>query len=89
MKIALSVFGATIVGTVISGDSLCSDSPRAAPYALLLETRSRLPRPARRASRAVGKQRVAWRYDPVLLTDKYTVDVHSETFEYMAARLRA
>lgn len=40
-----------------------------------------------RLSAAVGKQRVAWRYDPVLLTDKYTVDVHAETFENMAARL--
>lgn len=35
----------------------------------------------------VGKQRVAWRYDPVLLTDKYTIDVHEKTFAYMAERL--
>lgn len=38
-------------------------------------------------SEKVGKQRVAWRYDPVLLTDKYTVEVHERTFEYMAERL--
>lgn len=38
-------------------------------------------------SKQVGKQRVAWRYDPVLLTDKYTTDVHASTFEYMAERL--
>ena len=38
-------------------------------------------------SEMVGKQRVAWRYDPVLLTKKYTVDVHKQTFEYMATKL--
>lgn len=38
-------------------------------------------------SKQVGKQRVAWRYDPVLLTEKYTVDAHAETFTHMAERL--
>ena len=32
----------------------------------------------------VGKQRVSWRYDPVLLTRRYTVSRHMETFERMA-----
>ena len=35
----------------------------------------------------VGKQRICWRYDPVLLTGKYTVEKHFETFRYMAERL--
>lgn len=35
----------------------------------------------------VGKQRLTWRYDPVLLTKKYTIDYHRETFEYMASEL--
>ena len=35
----------------------------------------------------VGRQRVAWRYDPVLLTDRYTIETHMETFESMAERL--
>ena len=35
----------------------------------------------------VGKQRVAWRYDPVLLTDKYTISCHAETFEKMSSEL--
>lgn len=35
-------------------------------------------------SQQVGKQRVAWRYDPVLLTEKYTADYHLATFEKMA-----
>ena len=38
-------------------------------------------------SLAVGRQRVAWRYDPVLLSGKYTVERHLETFRYMAEKL--
>ena len=35
-------------------------------------------------SRIVGKERVAWRYDPVLLTKIYTIDTHRATFKSMA-----
>lgn len=35
----------------------------------------------------VGKSRIAWRYDPILLTEKYTIDSHIETFSYMAKKL--
>ena len=35
----------------------------------------------------VGKQRICWRYDPVLLTGKYTIETHKDTFEYMAGKL--
>lgn len=35
----------------------------------------------------VGKKRIAWRYDPVLLTKKYTKQQHLITFRHMAARL--
>ena len=38
-------------------------------------------------SKIVGKQRVAWRYDPVLLTNEYTIERHLETFEKMAGAL--
>lgn len=38
-------------------------------------------------ARLVGPQRVAWRYDPVLLTGEHTVERHLETFERMAQRL--
>lgn len=38
-------------------------------------------------SRQVGRQRVAWRYDPVLLTDVYTAERHLATFERMAQTL--
>ena len=35
-------------------------------------------------SKLVGPQRVAWRYDPVLLTKEYTIQRHLETFDRMA-----
>jgi DNA repair photolyase len=35
----------------------------------------------------VGKKRISWRYDPILLTDNYTFERHIETFEYMASKL--
>ncbi len=38
-------------------------------------------------SQLVGKQRVAWRYDPVLLTEYYTIERHFQTFEAMAQKL--
>lgn len=38
-------------------------------------------------SQKVGKGKIAWRYDPVLLTDKYTIQHHLETFEYMASQI--
>ncbi len=34
-----------------------------------------------------GKEKIAWRYDPVLLTEKYTIERHFETFEYMAREM--
>lgn len=38
-------------------------------------------------SSRVGKQKVAWRYDPVLLTEAYTFERHFETFAFMAREL--
>ena len=38
-------------------------------------------------SALVGKEKIIWRYDPVLLTDKYTIEQHFETFDDMARRL--
>ena len=40
-------------------------------------------------SKQVGKGRVAWRYDPVLLTRKYTIERHMETFEAHGRDARA
>ncbi len=38
-------------------------------------------------SKLVGKEHIAWRYDPVLLTKDYTIDRHLKTFENMAKTL--
>ena len=38
--------------------------------------------------RQVGRERITWRYDPVLLTKRYTVRQHLITFEHMASRLQ-
>lgn len=35
----------------------------------------------------VGKERISWRYDPVFLTDKYSVDFHIGQFRQMAKAL--
>ena len=35
----------------------------------------------------VGSRRVAWRYDPVLLTRTYSIERHKDTFARMAAEL--
>ncbi|MBR1798499.1 MAG: DUF1848 domain-containing protein [Bacteroidales bacterium] len=40
-----------------------------------------------RLSAMVGRERIAWRYDPVLLTEKYTIERHLDTFDRMATLL--
>ena len=40
-----------------------------------------------RLSEKVGKNAIIWRYDPVLLLDKYTLEFHLDAFEHMAKRL--
>lgn len=38
-------------------------------------------------SKRVGANAMSWRYDPIFITDKYSVDFHIESFEKMATRL--
>lgn len=38
-------------------------------------------------SNIVGKQRIAWRYDPILLTKKYSKELHYKTFDHIAQKL--
>lgn len=41
----------------------------------------------RELSKRIGPERVIWRYDPILLTPKYTIDYHVKYFEEIAKRL--
>lgn len=38
-------------------------------------------------SERIGRHRVIWRYDPILLNGRYTVNWHTETFAYLAEKL--
>ena len=40
-----------------------------------------------RLSDKIGRQRVIWRYDPILLSNKYTIEYHSYYFEKLAEKL--
>lgn len=35
----------------------------------------------------IGKEKVIWRYDPILFTDKYTPEYHLKAFEQIASAL--
>jgi len=38
-------------------------------------------------SSQIGRERVIWRYDPILLTDKFDLKYHIKWFEYLAQKL--
>lgn len=38
-------------------------------------------------SELIGKERISWRYDPVFVTDKYSIEYHIEQFNKMAKEL--
>jgi hypothetical protein len=42
----------------------------------------------KRLSDAVGIKAVGWRYDPIFISEKYSVDFHLESFEKLAKNLR-
>jgi len=41
----------------------------------------------RKLSEQIGKKRVIWRYDPILLSEKYNLAFHFERFEFLAEKL--
>lgn len=49
--------------------------------------RERVIEDFRRLSQIVGPDSMGWRYDPILITEKYTLQRHIDDFERMAARL--
>ena len=38
-------------------------------------------------SKKIGKEKVIWRYDPILISKRYTMDYHLKTFEEIASNL--
>ena len=52
-----------------------------------------LPAPAvrirtfRALSERIGRNRVLWRYDPIIINDRYTIDWHIRTFRFLAGQL--
>lgn len=38
-------------------------------------------------SKRIGRERVIWRYDPILLSDRYTIAYHKKYFRILAARI--
>jgi hypothetical protein len=38
-------------------------------------------------SKKIGHEKIIWRYDPIVLTDKYTVDWHIKTFKDLCKKL--
>lgn len=40
-----------------------------------------------RLSEKIGRERVIWRYDPILFSDKYTPEIHLKSFEKIASAL--
>mgnify|MGYP000767004744 CR=1 FL=1 len=38
-------------------------------------------------SRQIGRERMIWRYDPILLTERYTIEYHVKAFEEIAREL--
>ncbi len=41
----------------------------------------------KRLSEKIGKEKVIWRYDPILISKRYTVDYHLKAFEEIAGNL--
>ena len=39
-------------------------------------------------SKKLGKSSLNWRYTPIIVNNKYTIEKHIETFEYIASRLK-
>jgi Domain of unknown function (DUF1848) len=39
-------------------------------------------------SKKIGKERIIWRYDPIILTDSYSVSYHMKAFEQIAGELQ-
>ncbi len=39
-------------------------------------------------AKKLGKHRMVWRYDPIIIDENHTIEYHAERFSYMASRLK-
>lgn len=53
-----------------------------------LPEKQRLIHTFRRLSELIGKERIIWRYDPILLSPKQTISYHEAAFQELAEKLR-
>lgn len=51
------------------------------------DKRDKLISTFQRLSKKIGKQKVIWRYDPIFISKKYTIDYHLKAFEEIAGKL--
>ncbi len=66
----------------------CTITPYGRDMEPFIPDKNRVVIPAfQELSRRIGPKRVIWRYDPVILTGKYTISYHIRVFTQMAARL--
>ena len=56
-------------------------------YEPLVPEKARVLESVRRLSACVGERAVGWRYDPVFITERYSLEYHLRSFEKMAAAL--
>ncbi|MDV0447301.1 hypothetical protein MsAg5_11840 [Methanosarcinaceae archaeon Ag5] len=52
-----------------------------------LPNKEKIIKTFQKLSDLIGPERIVWRYDPVFLSDKYTVSYHLENFEKLAGQL--
>ncbi len=53
-----------------------------------LPSKNRVLIPAfQQLSNEIGKERVVWRYDPIFISDRYTIEYHCRYFEVLASKL--
>lgn len=52
-----------------------------------LKDKNRILDSFKKLSDKIGKEKVIWRYDPIFLSDKYTIEFHEIWFEAMCKRL--
>ncbi len=90
-QFTLTPYGLPITGYEISSGSMQGREQGLKQYGKEIEPYLRDKRDIlatfRRLSDRLGKNRVLWRYDPIILNDIYTMDYHQNQFAYLCQEL--